>query len=181
MAKAAFHLPVIDFWKITLNTAQDAIERARSYFLREDNLYGCAETTYITLKEAYNLPDPANSSAAMALNGGVAYSGSVCGAISGAALAVGMLAEQRILDHKLAKRIARRIITCLMDQFQAKFQSTNCRDLIQMDIRDERQHQHFIESGIWRTRCIQQIEFAILQLFDLREPEVWERVLHELS
>jgi C_GCAxxG_C_C family probable redox protein len=164
-----------------LNTPQEAIEKARSYFLRDDNLYGCAETTYITLKEAYNLPDAANSAAAMALNGGVAYGGSVCGAISGAALAVGMLAEQRILDHRLAKRMARRIIARLMDQFQAEFHSINCRDLIQMDIRDERQHQHFIESGIWRTRCMQQIEFAVLQLFDLRKPEIWEQVLRELS
>ena len=65
--------------------------------------------------------------------------------------------------------------------FQTAIQSTNCRELIELDIRDEQQHQAFMESGIWRTRCMQQIEFAVLQLFDLREPSVWDQVLCEVS
>jgi C_GCAxxG_C_C family probable redox protein len=153
---------------IALISQQDAIHKARAYFLRDDNLYGCAETTFMILKEVYDLPDPLDSSAAMALGGGVAYSGGVCGAILGAALAVGMLAERRIPDHKEAKRAARRVIAGYMEQFQAAFHSTNCRDLIELDIRDEQQHQRFIESGIWRSRCMAQIEFAVLQLYDLR-------------
>ena len=68
----------------------DVIRKAREYFLRPDNLYGCAETTFMALKEAYGLPHAADSSAAMALNGGIAYSGGLCGAITGAALAVGL-------------------------------------------------------------------------------------------
>ena len=67
-----------------LMTEGQAVDSARAYFLRPDHLYGCAETVFMVLKEAYSLPDPHNSSAAMALNGGVAYGGSVCGAITGA-------------------------------------------------------------------------------------------------
>ena len=40
---------------------------------------------------------PTDASAAMAFNGGIAYSGGPCGAITGAAMAVGLLAEQREL------------------------------------------------------------------------------------
>jgi C_GCAxxG_C_C family probable redox protein len=152
-------------------TKQEAIEKARAYFLTEDHTYGCAETTFMVLKEAYGLPDPADSSPAMALNGGIAYSGSLCGAISGAALAMGMLAERRMPDHKEAKRTARQIVAQLMDEFLATHQSVNCRDLIGMEIRDERQHQQFIESGIWRTRCMAQIEFAIQWCYALGERE----------
>ena len=73
-------------------------EIARQLFLRDDNHYGCAETSLVALQRAYGLPNADDSSSAMALNGGVAYSGGVCGAISGAAMAVGRLAEQRIGD-----------------------------------------------------------------------------------
>ena len=44
----------------------------------------------MVLKAAYGLDDPMDPAAAVALNGGVAYSGGLCGAITGAALAVGM-------------------------------------------------------------------------------------------
>lgn len=37
-------------------TEQEAIERARSYFLTEDNIYGCAETTYVVLSETVSAP-----------------------------------------------------------------------------------------------------------------------------
>jgi C_GCAxxG_C_C family probable redox protein len=152
---------------------------ARAYFLTEENIYGCAETTFMALKTAYGLPDPGDSGAAMALNGGVAYGGNICGAISGAAMAVGMLAKERIQDHKSAKRAARQIIMSYMDEFRQAYQSVNCIDLIELDIRDEEEHRRFIESGIWRTACMDQIEFAVRKLAPLNDQIVWERAVQE--
>ncbi len=140
---------------------QQALLTARRYFLDDRNLYGCAETTFMVLKEAYDLPEPTDSSAAMALNGGIAYSGNLCGALGGAALAVGLLAGQQIADHRKAKVIARRTVMRLMDDFQAQHGAINCRDLTGIDFRDEQQHLQFIESGIWRTRCMSQVETVI--------------------
>lgn len=139
----------------------DAIAQARELFLTEENEHGCAETTYIVLKRLFNLPDADDSSAAMALNGGVAYGGGVCGAISGAALAVGQLAGQNIPDHSEAKTAARELVMDLMDRFQAQFGSTTCRGLLGIDLRQPGEHDRFIESGIWRTNCMSQIEFAV--------------------
>ena len=101
-------------------TADEAAARARTLFLDESNPFGCAETTFMVLKEAFGLPDPLDPSAAMALNGGVAYSGGVCGAMSGASLAVGLLASRRFKSHARAKREAREAIAGLMDDFRAE-------------------------------------------------------------
>ena len=57
----------------------------------------------MVLKTAYGLDDPMDPSPAIALNGGVGWSGGMCGSLTGAALAVGMLAERRIHDHARAK------------------------------------------------------------------------------
>ena len=160
---------------------QQAIERARAYFLTETNIYGCAETTFITLKEAFGLPQPQESAAAMVLNGGVAYYGGVCGAISGAAMAVGMLAERRVADHQQAKRTARKLIACYMEAFEKQHGSINCRDLIELDIRDEAQHHQFIESGIWRERCMRQIEFAIEKLAALQDENIWWQAVEDVN
>jgi C_GCAxxG_C_C family probable redox protein len=147
------------------------IERARDLFLDDANIYGCAETTLVALQEHYSLANAGDSSPAMALNGGVAYSGGMCGAITGAALAVGRLAEERIADHREAKRTARRIIQDLMARFAEAHGSTQCRDLTGYDLLED--HDAFLESGIWRTACMEQIEFALDRLAPLVDPDTW--------
>ena len=96
---------------------RDAVILARSYFLDERHVYGCAETTFVVLKGVFDLDDPMDSAPAMALNGGIAYGGGTCGAITGAALALGLLAASRIDDHRAAKRVARELTAHLMDDF----------------------------------------------------------------
>jgi C_GCAxxG_C_C family probable redox protein len=118
----------------------------------------------MVLKEAFGLPDPADSSAAMALNGGVAYSGGMCGAITGSALAVGQLVAARIPDHASAKRTAREIVARLIDEVEAEFGAVDCRELLGRDIRAPEAHAAFIDSGIWRTTCMRQIEFAVRRM-----------------
>lgn len=139
----------------------DALSRARELFLDDANVYGCAEVTLIVLQEQLGLPEPGDSSPALALNGGIGYSGATCGAITGAALAAGRLAGRCLPDHAEAKREARRLVQELMAAFSAEFGSVYCRELTGYDFREPEAHHAFIESGIWRTACMHQIEFAI--------------------
>ena len=138
---------------------RDLSPRARDLFLREENTYGCAEVSLITLQEHLAGGDAVDSSPAMALNGGVAYSGATCGAITGTALAVGRLAGSRVADHREAKRVARTVVQRLMEEFSAEFGATNCRDLTGFDLLAD--HDAFIDSGVWRDGCMRQIEFAV--------------------
>ena len=153
-------------------TEQEAVEQARAYFITEDNVHGCAETTLMVLQQTYGLPNAADSSPAMVLNGGVAWSGGPCGAITGAAMAVGRLAAQRIADHKEAKRVARSIIAQVMAEFRAEYGHTDCRDLVGLDISTEEGHAQFIEGQMWHTVCMRQIEFVVRRLVRLRDEEI---------
>lgn len=162
-------------------TDDQAAVRARELFLDDANTYGCAETAFVVLKEAFGLPDAADSSAAMALNGGIAYSGGTCGAVTGAALAVGMLAGRRFPDHRAAKRVARLLTADLMGAFEAEFGSSACRELIGQDLRTEAGHQAFIESGIWRDRCMRQIEMTVARLAPLSGEASWDAAVDALE
>jgi C_GCAxxG_C_C family probable redox protein len=152
---------------MTDDPASTARERARALFLDAANTHGCAETAYVVLKEAFGLPDPGDSAPAMALNGGIAYSGSTCGAITGAALAVGQLAASRIPDHREAKRAARAVTAELMREFEAAFGATTCRALTGVDLSTEEGHRAFIEGGAWRDGCRRQVEMAVERLAPL--------------
>jgi C_GCAxxG_C_C family probable redox protein len=160
---------------------QQALEIARSKFLTETNTYGCAETSFTVLKYAYGLPNPEDTSMAMALNGGIAGWGSICSAVTGAALAVGQLTSQHIADHNYAKRIARQIISRLLTEFRAENGSIACIDLIKLDIRKPENHARFIEAGIWRDICMRQIEFIVKRLYNLNEESVWEKIVSDLE
>lgn len=155
-------------------TEQQAIELARATFLTEENIYGCAETTLVVLQQAFGLPEATDSSPAMALNGGVAWRGGICGAISGAAMAVGRLAGQRIADHKEAKRVARGIIASLMEDFVHKHGGVNCSDLIGLDITTEEGHAAFIEGKVWHSLCMDQIAFTLCRLVSLADEGTWQ-------
>jgi C_GCAxxG_C_C family probable redox protein len=161
------------------DVADDPTVRARQLFLTEENTYGCAETTLVVLQEHYGLANAGDSSPAMALNGGIAYSGGTCGAITGAALAIGRLSEQRIADHREAKRVARTIVQGLMAQFEARYGTVQCRDLTGMDLLAD--HDAFLESDIWRTRCMAQIEFAVRRVAGLTDGDSWAAELERLG
>ena len=60
-----------------------------------------------------------------------------------------------------------------MDPFQAAYSSVDCRDLIGLEIRQEQAHQQFVESGVWKTTCMGQIEFVVRQLVALGEEGGW--------
>jgi len=153
--------------------AEAARERARQLFLDDANTYGCAETALLVLAEAFGLPDAADASAAMALNGGIAYSGATCGAITGAAMAVGRLAAARIADRREAKRVAREVTAELMAAFEAAFGATTCLALTGVDLRTEEGHRAFLDSGAWRDGCMRQVEMAVARLAGLVDEDAW--------
>ena len=160
--------------------AAEAKQLARRLFVI-DEAYGCAESAFIALKHTYELPNPDDAGPAMALNGGIGYSGGMCGAITGTALAVGQLAASRIGDPGKAKTIARKLTAALVDDFEAEFGNTNCRDLTGADFRDQKQHDDFIDAGTWKTTCGSQVEFAVARLAELRSESNWESVVAELQ
>ena len=165
----------------TASTGVDAVSLARAYYLDAHHQFGCAETAFMVLKAAYGLDEPMDPSAAVALNGGVAWSGGVCGAISGAALAVGMLAERRIPEHAAAKRAAREIVAATIDAFREEHGAVDCRDLIGTDLRAPGGHDAFLASGVWREVCLRQIETVVGRLAALASEDAWERTVREIG
>ena len=161
--------------------ATSALAQAEAYYLDEAHPYGCAETVFMTLKGAYGLDDPEDPSAAIALNGGLAYSGGLCGALSGAALAVGMLAERRIADHARAKKVARELVHATMEEFSARHGAVDCRELIGYDLRAPGEHEAFLESGLWREACLAQIRTVVASLAELGERGAWDSAVRKVE
>ncbi len=150
-----------------------AMAAARAAFLDQAPRYGCAESAFVVLKAAYELRDPADSAAAMAFNGGIAWTGGSCGAVTGASLAIGMLADVRLADHGRAKLVSRELVADLMSRFSERFGSLDCRELVGMDLRAPGAHAAFIAAGTWRRSCLEQIQFVVGDLARLADEDAW--------
>ena len=155
-------------------TAAGAAAQVRERFLAEGSPYGCAETALLVLQAQFGLEDPTDGAAAMALNGGVAYSGGTCGAITGAAMALGLLAERRIPDRGRAKRAARELAAGMISDFEATFGATDCRTLTGADLRAPRGHDAFMAAGTWRVDCLRRLELVVERLAQLADPATFD-------
>jgi C_GCAxxG_C_C family probable redox protein len=154
----------------------DPRRAVRARFLAPGNRYGCAESVLLTLEEAFGL-DGDDGAAAMALNGGIAYSGATCGAITGAAVALGRLAASRIPDRARAKRVARELTAATLDAFEARFGASDCRTLTGIDLRAPGGHDAFIAAGTWRTSCLQGLQLVVERLAPLGDERVWSEAV----
>lgn len=153
----------------------------RAHFLAAGLPYGCAETVLLVLQQEFGIDDPTDGAAAMALNGGVAYSGGTCGAITGAAIALGLLARERVGDRARAKRLARTLAASVVDDVVAVDGATDCRALTGVDLRAPGGHDAFIASGLWRRDCLRRLERVVDRLAPLAEPAAWAAHVAELE
>jgi len=153
--------------------SSEPVRAVRARFLAAGNPYGCAESTLLALQAHFGLDDPSDGAVAMALNGGVAYSGGTCGAITGAAVALGRLAAERTPDRRRAKRIARELTARVIAEFEAAFGATDCRTLTGVDLRAPGGHEAFIAAGAWRVDCFRRLELVIERVAPLADREAW--------
>lgn len=110
-----------------------------------------------------------NPGAALGLGGGIGHRQDACGAITGGAIAIGMLLAERIEDHKEAKATAQQLVGDYYRRFMEKFGSAGCMELIQVPILTQEEIDHFKASGLREERCEKYITFAVEDLMKLRD------------
>lgn len=93
---------------------------------------------------------------------GMARKQEVCGAVSGAIMAIGLKHGQAREDDKAAKEAAYRLSRELMDRFQAEFGSCLCRELLPgLDLATDGGHQRYKAEGWSEKVCQPCVRFAV--------------------
>ena len=121
--------------------------------------------------EAYELDNEDLLWAAIAFNGGIAgQQQAPCGAISASAVCLGFrhrcsLAEKQRAEQ--ARDSARQDASELVKSFTEKFGTIICRDLLGFDFTDAEAARRFRESGIWKEKCDNYVQFVIEKLYEL--------------
>ena len=121
--------------------------------------------------EAYELDNEDLLWASTAFSAGIGgQQQAPCGAVSSSAVCLGLrhrcpLAEKDRAEQ--ARLDARRDASELVRSFTEKFGTIICRDLLGLDLSNPEVLRQFRESGIWKEKCDNYIQFVIEKLYEL--------------
>jgi C_GCAxxG_C_C family probable redox protein len=142
--------------------AARAAASARAHFDRDFN---CAESVLAAIAGELGLKSGLLPKVASGFGAGMSRQGSVCGAVAGAVMALG-LKYGRVRPTQSRTPTYRRV-QALCRRFERKFGSIYCRDLIGHDMSSARALARAMKSGVLATRCPEFVAEAVKLYFDL--------------
>ena len=140
-------------------------EKAATRFLEG---YNCAQSVLLTMFEHWNGENELIPKIATAFGGGIGRCGSVCGALTGGVMALGIkygtnepLLEKRLKVYKLAQKFYKR--------FEKQHGSVLCRELIRYDLSVPEELEKARRARIFEEKCVNFVKEAVETLIELTE------------
>jgi C_GCAxxG_C_C family probable redox protein len=123
--------------------------------------------------EAYGLGNEDLLWSCIAFNGGIGgQQQAPCGAVSAGAVYLGLRHRCSSEDKQKVKQArldARQDANKLVRSFTERFSTITCLDLVGTDFSNPGGYQQFLESGIWKDKCDNYVQFVIEKLYELDE------------
>jgi len=123
--------------------------------------YNCAQSVIKALTDVSQLEDYLSEALTAGFGGGVGGHQEICGAVSGASLAISHAIFKMYDDNALGKDKAREAVSIFVSKFKESFGNVRCHDLTGYDFSDEVQKQAFVDSGTKERVCMKAVEFSV--------------------
>lgn len=141
------------------------VEEAVSYF---DEGYNCAQSVLLAMQRFWDVKSPLEPKVASAFGGGIGRGGSLCGALTGGVIAIGLRyganepsSEEREEAYSMALSFYKR--------FEKEWGSVLCRDLIGYDLTDPEELRKARDANVFDEKCVHFVEKAVETLIDLED------------
>jgi len=144
----------------------DAVKLAINYFSTD---YNCAQSVMKSVLEVKGIDFDEIFSLTAGFGGGVGLQGHICGAVSGAVAALGVINGKKIGDVKKHKTITYESTGELLRRFKEKNGSFICDKLTGIVMADKAQHDKAIQDGTFRKVCPGYVEDAVRIALDLTQ------------
>ncbi|MEM3153789.1 MAG: C-GCAxxG-C-C family protein [Candidatus Bathyarchaeia archaeon] len=142
----------------------EIVEKAVSRFKEG---YACSESILMTFAEAQGIKCRQIPKIATGFAGGIGRSGFLCGALTGAVMALGLIYGRNNLDETLAYEKCMAKCQELCKLFESICGSIYCRDLTQCDLTTMDGRQKFKEQQIREKVCTKLVENSMRILLNI--------------
>jgi C_GCAxxG_C_C family probable redox protein len=134
-------------------------EKALSYF---DNKFNCSQSVLTAFAGELGLTSDESLRVATAFGGGMGRQQFTCGALTGAAMALGLKFGKGKNDEDKKKQLTYDKTVELFDAFTKLNGSTNCRQLLNdLNMRDENELRLINEQNLFHTNCRKYVADAV--------------------
>ena len=128
--------------------------------------FNCAQSVAAVFCEKYGVDK--NSVVKMCSGLGAGFrSGEICGAVSGAVLAIGFKYGQNIAEDKVAKDNCNAKTVEFMNLFRVKNKSVVCREILGFDLSIKEEYEQAQEQNLFKTMCVDMVVSAVELLEEL--------------
>jgi C_GCAxxG_C_C family probable redox protein len=137
----------------------DRSEKALSYF---DNKFNCSQSVLTAFAQELGLTEDESLRIACAFGGGMGRQQHTCGAVTGAAMALGLKYGKGRNDSDDKKLLTYEKTVELFEEFNKLNGSTNCRKLLSdLDMRNEDELRKINEQNLFHTSCRKYVADAV--------------------
>jgi C_GCAxxG_C_C family probable redox protein len=150
-----------------------SLEEAKTRVKEQLMQYHCGPSVLKVMCEAYGLKNEEALWAGTVFRGGIAgQQQAPCGAVSGAAIALGL--RHRCSQKDKEKVEKARQAACdeaeeYVKSFQEKFGTITCIGLLGVNFSDEAAVKRARETGLFNGKCEKHVEYAIEKLYEIEE------------
>ena len=142
----------------------DAVRLSMKYFSTD---YNCSQAVMKAVLENQGMDFDEIFHLAAGFGGGVGLQGHICGAVSGAVAALGVINGKKFDDVAKHKEATYESSEKLMQLFQKKNGSIICDDLTGIVMADKAAHDRAMEDGTFKRICPGYVEDAVRIVLDL--------------
>lgn len=137
----------------------DRSEKALLYF---DNKFNCSQSVLTAFAEELGLTEDESLRVASAFGGGIGRQQFTCGAVTGAAMVLGLKFGKGKNDSEDKKLQTYEKTIELFEEFTKLNGSTNCHKLLNdLDMRDEKELSLINEQNLFHTNCRKYVSDAV--------------------
>jgi C_GCAxxG_C_C family probable redox protein len=127
----------------------DFVSEAQALF---EGPYNCAQAVLSPFSERFGLPQATALKMTTPFGGGIGHTGQVCGAVSGAIMAIG-LAQGSAIGDKPQKEACYATARAFQARFLALHSAVTCPGLLGLDLGDPDEYAQAREMGVFHSRC----------------------------
>jgi C_GCAxxG_C_C family probable redox protein len=115
--------------------------------------YNCSQSVLLSFAEELGLSFDTAARLASGFGGGMGHTDQVCGAVSGALMALGLKYGSPIPGDKVAKQNTYALIAQFIDAFQKEHGAVTCPGLLGFSLSNPEEVQQARELGLFQNRC----------------------------
>jgi len=145
---------------------EDVIQSAKSYAAEG---FLCSESVLLAISDWLGIQSELIPKMATGFGAGIGGFGSVCGAISGGIMALGLKFGRNEITKQETKPYW--FALDLLKRFEKEFGCITCQELTRCDITSETGQKKYREKMLWETTCRHYIESITAAVFDLISKE----------